>query len=366
MRSLSLSLLALAATLSPVHATRRWRDKVSHAVFFGDSFTDQSRSHSIDNGTYPGRYYETIYPPDDPAANGRVAWPRYFGLQTGLPYENYAVGGAVCSHELTPGFTVPAVSGGQLAWFVQYHVLANATHNQPPKLDIRGSETLAIVWIGTNDLGAHSLLAPNPREGSSFWPNAPPLSPAVPPIAPGNDNATTMLDLVDCQLGSLWKLWDYGVRNFLVLSTIPLHLTPLYSITDEPTIYWPEPHDGASWHRQMFQNANSLNDLMRVSIRDAQKEMSRKGGRIEFFDTYKFFQELYISPQNYFNGTAPVNVTGHCRQCPNATWTMCGIGDCTWEERDSFMWWDELHPSEQTGRLLAKEIAKKLDGTSVY
>jgi phospholipase/lecithinase/hemolysin len=41
-------------------------------------------------------------------------------------------------------------------------------------------------------------------------------------------------------------------------------------------------------------------------------------------------------------------------------------GDCKWEERDSYMWWDELHPSEQTGRLLASEINNKLEGRSSY
>lgn len=30
------------------------------------------------------------------------------------------------------------------------------------------------------------------------------------------------------------------------------------------------------------------------------------------------------------------------------------------------MWWDELHPSEQTGRLLAREIVNKLEGRSKY
>lgn len=39
-------------------------------------------------------------------------------------------------------------------------------------------------------------------------------------------------------------------------------------------------------------------------------------------------------------------------------------GDCEWEERDSFMWWDELHLGEQTERLLAQEIVKRLDGKS--
>lgn len=137
----------------------------------------------------------------------------------------------------------------------------------------------------------------------------------------------------------------------------------------------------------MFQNANSLNSLLKYGIKDAQRDMSRKGGKIEFFDTYKFFEELYLNPQRYFNGSAPVNVTGHCHQCPNATdWRYCGVyvnfishrkiyarkkadsysGDCAWEERDSYMWWDELHPSEQTGRLLAKELVKKLEGNSLY
>ena len=41
-------------------------------------------------------------------------------------------------------------------------------------------------------------------------------------------------------------------------------------------------------------------------------------------------------------------------------------GDCTTSQRDSYMFWDELHPSEQTGRLLAKEVAKKLNGRSIY
>lgn len=43
-----------------------------------------------------------------------------------------------------------------------------------------------------------------------------------------------------------------------------------------------------------------------------------------------------------------------------------GSGDCTLEERDSYMWWDELHPSEQTGRNLAAEMHLKIEGKSKY
>lgn len=157
----------------------------------------------------------------------------------------------MCSNALTPGSVVPAVSGGQLAWFVEDHVQANATHHRPAKLDIPGSETLAILFVGTNDLGIHSLLAPNATEGTPYYPNVPPYTPAIPPLAPGNDNATTLPDLVECQLGTFKRLYDYGVRNFLVLSLVPLHLTRLYAPIDDGTIYWPSAHDGASWNRQV-------------------------------------------------------------------------------------------------------------------
>lgn len=110
-------------------------------------------------------------------------------------------------------------------------------------------------------MGAHSLLAPNAR-----YPNLPPLTPQVPPVAPGNDNATTLVDLVECQMGTVKKLWGLGVRHFLVLGTMPLHLTPLYSQSDEPTIYWTEWHDGKSWHRQVRSVVPSFSPLISYTL----------------------------------------------------------------------------------------------------
>jgi len=82
---------------------------------------------------------------------------------------------------------------------------------------------------------------------------------------------------------------------------------------------------------------------------------------------YGFFEEMYYNPTRYFNGSIPANVTGHCHQCPvPSNYSYCGIGDCTMAQRDSYMWWDELHPSEQTGRNVAAEILKKIRGDSKY
>ena len=36
------------------------------------------------------------------------------------------------------------------------------------------------------------------------------------------------------------------------------------------------------------------------------------------------------------------------------------------EDRDSFFWFDELHPGEQVGRVVAKEFGKVLKGRPKY
>lgn len=76
----------------------------------------------------------------------------------------------------------------------------------------------------------------------------------------------------------------------------------------------------------MFQNVNSMNALLRAGISELRGNIAKKGGKIEYFDTYRFFEELYLHPQQYFNGSIQANVTGHCHQCSDATdWHYCGM-----------------------------------------
>jgi len=241
----------------------------------------------------------------------------YLSLYTDLPYDNYACGGAVCSNKLTPS-SVPDVSGGQLAWFVQDHVLANSSSpNKPAQLDISGQSALAIIWVGTNDLGIHSLLQPDNYTA--------PYAPAIPPLTPGNDNATTINDLARCQLAQVQTLYSqYGIKNFLILSTIPLHLTALYAANDSGTIYYPETHDGRAWNLNMYHMENALNGFLDAGVGTLGAQLP--DASVSFFNTYKFFEQLYLYPEQYYNGSIPASVTGHCHQCPNASdWRECGM-----------------------------------------
>lgn len=53
----------------------------------------------------------------------------------------------------------------------------------------------------------------------------------------------------------------------------------------------------------------------------------------------------------YLNGTAPANVTG------------VGKGSAS---PDSFLWYDTLHPSEQTDRVIARTFVDVVSGSSEY
>ena len=86
---------------------------------------------------------------------------------------------------------------------------------------------------------------------------------------------------------------------------------------------------------------------------------------------------MIAHPENYLNGTAPLNVTGSIISCPAGQ--ECTIVNGT--DKDSYLWWafhmydgtasyltrtrnDELHPSEQVNRKLAEEIIDVLQGKS--
>jgi hypothetical protein len=73
--------------------------------------------------------------------------------------------------------------------------------------------------------------------------------------------------------------------------------------------------------------------------------------------------DIYYNPSAYLNGAASANVTGFENHCNN-NGTVCS--DFEGNSPDSFLWYDELHPSEQTGRIIAKNFVEVLDGTSKY
>ena len=73
------------------------------------------------------------------------------------------------------------------------------------------------------------------------------------------------------------------------------------------------------------------------------------------------FLDIYNNPKKYLNGTAPANVTGFENHCD-----MMGMNCVRPQSPDSFLWYDELHPSEQADRIIARNFVDVLKGRSKY
>ena len=71
--------------------------------------------------------------------------------------------------------------------------------------------------------------------------------------------------------------------------------------------------------------------------------------------------DIINNPTEYLNGTAPLNVTGFSHHC-SVTGTNCVASTSP----DSFVWYDELHPSEQTERIVAQNFVDVVKGTSKW
>jgi phospholipase/lecithinase/hemolysin len=67
--------------------------------------------------------------------------------------------------------------------------------------------------------------------------------------------------------------------------------------------------------------------------------------------------DIWNKPSEYLNGTAPLNVTSFVTACSQTTCSE----KSDW---DSFLWYDELHPSEQADRIVAEEFIKVVEGGS--
>jgi phospholipase/lecithinase/hemolysin len=66
--------------------------------------------------------------------------------------------------------------------------------------------------------------------------------------------------------------------------------------------------------------------------------------------------DIYNNPSQYLNGSAPLDVTGYANNVNGSNNTS----------PDSFMWYDELHPSEQTDRVIAREFVNVVKGGSKW
>ncbi|KAJ4480570.1 GDSL lipase/esterase [Lentinula edodes] len=283
--------------------------QIKTLVAFGDSYTDTTAM-----------------------ADGGATWPTYAAGYANVSLFSFAKAGATCSNNLT-SVPFPPVFGSQLPTY--FAELSNGTLP-----DLPPDETLYTLWIGTNDVGSSALLTGHGAPGVS------------------------LVDTVSCAVNWVKTMYVSGARNFLFQNMAPLQNTVLYSANSYPNFYWTAERNTTGWNvfmSEMTRAGNKLQELMLEAL-----VPSLKDAHLGLFDSYSLFEDMIANPATYLNGTAALNITGCAHSCvyqlneSTADTGICTIANGT--DRDSFLWYDELHPSEQTERNIAREIAEVIEG----
>ncbi|PWY92183.1 hypothetical protein BO70DRAFT_305454, partial [Aspergillus heteromorphus CBS 117.55] len=320
-----------AVCAPPTPRSQALIDKFSSLVVFGDSYTD--------DGVYS--YIPPVANQTTDAWDGGRAWPSYIQQYAHINLYDYAVAGAVCdsiiSNDVRNG-----VKQDQLPSFLTDNSYTGNTTGQPALLN-PSSETIYAIWIGTNDLGPSGFLTE--------------VEPAGMP----------MTYFTDCVYAQLDRLYAIGARTFVLMNIAPLNLAPEYALPRNGG--WAE---GEYWttKSQYDPNITQSSEKMRqyVTMVNAVFEYQTPvglrvqgrypGSGFAVFDVHALMTDIWNNPADYLNGTVPYNVTSSIYRCGSP----CAAGDV----QDSYMWWNDLHPSQQVDRVIAREFVDLVKGGSKW
>ncbi|KAF9803874.1 hypothetical protein IEO21_09547 [Rhodonia placenta] len=272
-----------------------------------------------------GDFYTDVYQTGD----GGTAWPVYAAMYGNFSLYPYAKAGATCSNKL-----VDRPYGS----VTEYQLPLYLTEKDNGSLELDPDVTVYTLWIGTNDNGAGGILTGDQTPG------------------------VTLVDTITCAMDWVKTLYTSGARNFVFQNMLPLQQTVMYSADSYPNGYWTAQRNTTEWNVFMTEITNTGNNLSAIMLQSMTPTL--EGAHLGIFNSYGLISDIYYNPHNYLNGTAPLNVTGCARSCIfQVNESTSGPSDCTVAEgtaRDSFLWWDEVHPSEQTDRVIAREITSAI------
>lgn len=194
-------------------------------------------------------------------------------------------------------------------------------------------ETVYSIWIGTNDLG--SFVTDLQQPGANI------------------------ADHLDCVFAQLQKLYDQGGRYFVVQNNAPLNLAAMYSLPSAGGVGTTTNKTATSF--RMLEACVTSNEVYEYRTPYLAKlSETFSGAHFALMDMHALITDMYTYPEQYLNGTAPVNVTGFIHHCSATNHT-----DCVNEPSpDSFLYYDALHHSEQAVRTFARVFDDVVKGTS--
>ncbi|KAJ2902592.1 Acetylesterase [Zalerion maritima] len=347
------SLLSLVAVVA---AKRNGKPRGHHSEFenlvtFGDSYTDENRLGYFINNNGDAPPAGTLLPESSSAASGGYAWGRIIAQNTGAKYYDYAVSGATCSNEIIERYfssidaPFPDVMGYEIPAFkADLQWVNETTGTNTLYTDRTAKNTVYALWIGTNDLGNDAFMT------DSQTPE------------------TTIADFVDCVWEVFDSIYETGGRRFVVLNEAPLEVSPLYAAPSnggvEESKFWPtkDTYNVTECEQKMLEYTTMVNVALEYGV--PFNTMIKKrwpGATFSIFNVHDLMLDIYHNPDGYLE--SPANVTGYYYICDGEDFSNCDESE---NSLASFMWYDELHPSQRTDEIIAEEFIKVIDGDSYY
>ncbi|OMP88819.1 GDSL esterase/lipase [Diplodia seriata] len=320
----------------PVSADGSWDlQTFTSLVALGDSYTDEGRLAYFISTEGQAPPLGWIAPESNSTSTGGRIWPRYVADYTGANLYDYAVSGAVCSNKQVNRYLdsingpFPDVEGYEIPTFLADK--AYYASNGTSVFTIPDTETVYSMWIGTNDLGSNAFLTESQ--------------------APG----LTIVDYINCVYKQFDTLYENGARYFVLMNLAALQLAPVYATPENGGVGEVQNQTETSY--RMKEQVNLANAVYKYQTPYEQLIADRyPGAHFAIFDMYSLFTDIYENPADYLNGTAPLNVQGY----------ISANESLSLSDRDSYMWYDALHPSEQTDRVIAREFVDVVKGTSKW
>lgn len=146
-------------------------------------------------------------------------------------------------------------------------------------------------------------------------------------------------------------IYSTGGRRFVLLNNAPLQLSPAYAAQSSggagDNLFWPNKtlYNETEYEYKILEYTQLANRLFDYGVAFELLVKARwPGATFDIFDVNSLLTDIYENPSDYLD--APANATGYFRHC-NSTNTS----DCVDQPNavDTFLWYDELHPSNKTG-----------------
>lgn len=162
---------------------------------------------------------------------------------------------------------------------------------------------------------------------------------------------TNITTYIDCVWSVFDAIYSAGARRYVLLNTAPLQFAPAYASQSSGGVgdsqYWANKtlYNQTEYQYKLLEYTQLVNRLFDYGVASETLVKARwPGATVDVFDVNGLMTYIYENPSAYLE--APANVTGYYHHCEAANNSICVNQP---NSPDTFLWYDELHPSVRTG-----------------